>query len=190
MSEDNSRALDLIQTRLAAGDIDGVRNAIFDLNEEGRNLLKKDLGERGYLRVIGSAKARRGKKKGRVVMLHGITGSMLDSVGQGGDADRIWVNLFRLAGGRIEELKLNRDGSPANRDHQIRTNGMHRKTYLPMILELDRGWHVQPFEYDWRHNIDRSADQLAQVIRDFQQDNDPVHLVAHSMLWRQSYSNG
>lgn len=182
MADNNTHGLDVIQSRLAAGDIDGVRKAILDLEPEGRKLLSEDLGEQSYQRVIRSARARRrARKKGRVIMLHGITGSMLDSVDRGGDADRIWVNPWALARGRIEELKLTPDGSSADPGHQIRTSGMHRKTYLPMILELDQGWHVHPFEYDWRHNIDVSADRLAQVVRDFRQDNEPVHLVAHSM---------
>ena len=49
-----------------------------------------------------------------------------------------------------------------------------------MILELDTRWHVRPFPYDWREDIDKSADRLAGEVQAFR-GGEPLHLVAHSM---------
>ena len=115
-----------------------------------------------------------------MLVLPGIMGTELDSVDAKGDSDRIWLNYARLIGGRIGDLELAADGSPAVPGLHVRPAGVHRKTYLPMILELDTRWHVRPFPFDWREDIDKSADRLAGEVQAFG-GGDPVHLVAHSM---------
>ena len=63
---------------------------------------------------------------------------------------------------------------------RIDTAGVHRKTYVPLLAELDNRWDVRPFAFDWREDIRRSAERLDGEIRAFG-DGGPVHLVAHSM---------
>ena len=58
--------------------------------------------------------------------------------------------------------------------------GVHRKTYVPLLMELDTRWHVRPFPFDWREDIDKSAARLDGEIKAFGA-GEPVHLVAHSM---------
>ena len=62
----------------------------------------------------------------------------------------------------------------------MRIAGVHRKTYLPLLLELDTHWDVRPFGFDWREDIDKSAARLDGEIKAFGAGG-PVHLVAHSM---------
>ena len=134
-----------------------------------------------YTHARGAAsRGRRRGKLGKVIVLPGIMGSELDSVDAKGDADRIWLNFPRLLGGRIRDLELAADGSPAPQGVHVRTAGLHRKTYLAMLLELDTRWIVRPFPFDWREDIDKSADRLAGEVQAFG-GGDPVHLVAHSM---------
>lgn len=173
--------LDEIQEALDAGDIDRVRRLLLEVDGRDRDLLLEELGPDAFERARGAA-ARGGRrgKLGRVLVLPGIMGTELDSVDAKGDADRIWLNFARLIGGRIGDLELAADGSPAAPGLHVRPAGVHRKTYLPMILELDTRWHVQPFPFDWREDIDKSADRLAGEVQAFG-GGEPVHLVAHSM---------
>ena len=173
--------LDEIQASLDAGDIARVRRLLLEVDGEEKELLQQELGPDAFERARGAA-ARGGRrgKLGRVLVLPGIMGTELDSVDAKGDADRIWLNFARLIGGRIRDLELAADGSPATPGMHVRPAGVHRKTYLAMILELDTRWHVRPFPFDWREDIDRSADRLAGEVQAFA-DGAPVHLVAHSM---------
>ena len=143
--------------------------------------MPRELGPEAFGRARSAASrgGRRGKL-GRVLVLPGIMGSELDSVDAKGDADRIWLNYLRLIRGRIGDLELAADGSPALPGLHVRPAGVHRKTYLSMILELDTRWDVRPFPFDWREDIDKSADRLAAEVRAFG-GGGPVHLVAHSM---------
>jgi hypothetical protein len=173
--------LDRLQAALADADLDGVRRTLLDLDGEEERLLEEELGQEAFERVRRTAaRGRRRGKLGKVVVLPGIMGSELDSVDRTGDADRVWVNFVRLIAGRFEDLELAADGSPAKLGVQVRTAGLHRKTYLPLLLELDARWDVHPFAFDWREDIDRSAARLDAEIKAFGAGG-PVHLVAHSM---------
>ena len=95
------------------------------------------MGSEAFDRARGAASrgGRRGKL-GKVFVLPGIMGSELDSVDRSGDADRIWINFFNLIRGRIDELELTAEGKPAKPGVRVRTAGVHRATYLPLILDL------------------------------------------------------
>jgi hypothetical protein len=119
---------------------------LLDVDGREKELLLEELGPDAFDRARGAAaRGARGGKLGRVLVLPGIMGTELDSVDAKGDSDRIWLNYARLIGGRIGDLELAADGSPAVPGLHVRPAGVHRKTYLPMILELDTRWHVRPF---------------------------------------------
>ena len=181
MNASQTPRLDEIQTALDEGDVDRVRRVLLEVEGRERRLLAEELGSEAFGRARSAASrgGRRGKL-GRVLVLPGIMGSELDSVDAKGDADRIWLNYLRLIRGRIGDLELAADGSPALPGLHVRPAGVHRKTYLSMILELDTRWDVRPFPFDWREDIDKSADRLAAEVRAFG-GGGPVHLVAHSM---------
>jgi pimeloyl-ACP methyl ester carboxylesterase len=173
--------LDELQAALDAGDIDRVRGVLARVDGREERLLREELGPASFQRARRAASrgGRRGKL-GRVLVLPGIMGTELDSVDAKGDADRVWLDYLRLIRGRIGDLRLKPDGSPAVQGLHVRPAGVHRKTYLPMILELDTQWEVRPFPFDWREDIDKSADRLEGEVRAFG-GGEPVHLVAHSM---------
>jgi hypothetical protein len=173
--------LDELQGALDAGDIDRVRRVLARVEGREEQLLREELGPAAFQRArLAASRGARGGKLGRVLVLPGIMGTELDSVDAKGDADRTWLHYWRLIQGRIGDLALKPDGSPAAPGVQVRPAGVHRKTYLAMILELDTRWHVRPFPFDWRESIDKSADRLAGEVQDFA-DGQPLHLVAHSM---------
>jgi pimeloyl-ACP methyl ester carboxylesterase len=173
--------LNLIQEALAAGDLDGVRRALLDLDGREEELAREEMGAEAFERAKQAAAAggRRGKL-GKVLVLPGIMGSELDSVDRSGRAERIWLNFVNLILGRIDDLELTLDGEPAKAGCHVRLGGVLRKTYVPLIMELDMRWHVRPFAFDWREDLERSAARLDGEIKAFG-NGDPVHLVAHSM---------
>jgi pimeloyl-ACP methyl ester carboxylesterase len=181
VNEHETPRLDGLQAALARGDIDGVRRTLLELDGDEQRLLEQELGSEAFERSRrAAARGRRRGKLGKVIVLPGIMGSELDSVDQSGDADRIWINFVRLIAGRIGDLELSADGSPARPGLHVRPAGVHRKTYVPMLLELDTRWHVRPFAFDWREDIDKAALRLEGEVKAFG-NGDPVHLVAHSM---------
>lgn len=115
------------------------------------------------------------QKLGNVVFLPGIMGSNL-AISEEGNEDLIWVNLFRLALGEFDRLKLRPEDVP----RAVRATCLDKRTYARTILRLSEHWNVEPFPYDWRLDIDESSKALAELIT-LKFKGQPVHLVAHSM---------
>jgi pimeloyl-ACP methyl ester carboxylesterase len=181
MSRPETPGLEALQEALDRGDIATVRRLLMDLDAEDQRLLAEEMGSEAFARARGTAaRGARSGKLGKVLVLPGIMGTELDSVDRKGDTDRIWINFIRLIAGRIVDLGLNDDGSPAQPGTHVRIAGVHRKTYLPLLLELDTRWDVRPFGFDWREDIDKSAARLDGEIKAFGAGG-PLHLVAHSM---------
>ena len=180
MARDDA-TLDDLQQALAAGDMEQVRRTLLSLSAEEEAQLREELGadltersKRQARRVV------RGVKRGRVIVVHGIMGAMLDVVDARGSSERVWLSYTRLCTGRIADLELGADEQPKKPNIRVKTAGLDRGTYLPLLLELDREWEVLPFAYDWREDIERSADHLAAEVRRFGR-GEPLHLIAHSM---------
>jgi CHAT domain-containing protein len=181
MPDPPSAGLGRLQAALDSGDLAAARAALLELDARERDLLAAEMGGAPLGRAMSAARgAVRAEKQGRVVVVHGILGSLLDSVDISGAADRVWLNLLRLAAGRFGDLELGPDGKPGGEGRPVRTAGLHRKTYLPLLLELDRRWDVRPFAFDWREDVDRSAMRLDAEVREWA-GGEPVHIVAHSM---------
>ena len=173
--------LNRLQAALAVGDLDAVRGILLELDGEEQRLLEQGMGREAFERSRRSAaRGRRRGKLGKVLLLPGLMGSELDSVNQSGEGERIWLNFINLILGRIADFELTPEGEPAKAGIQIRPVGVHPETYVPILMELDSRWHVRPFAFDWREDIDRSAGRLDAEIKAFGA-GDPVHLVAHSM---------
>ncbi|HSD29048.1 MAG TPA: hypothetical protein VLL75_17240, partial [Vicinamibacteria bacterium] len=178
---DERPGLRAIDHALAQGDLEAVKRALFELDDAERRILEAQMGRDALARAFRSARSRRrGPGLGRVVVLPGLMGTELDSVDEKGDPDKIWVNLFRIAQGRLDELKLTLDGRPLSPAHVVRTAGLYKKVYLPLLLALDEHWDVRPFGYDWRMDVDLSARALADDVRAWAA-GEPAHLVVHSM---------
>ena len=164
---------------LGEGDGEAARGALFALSPEEREILAAQLGEEGLGRLYQSARrTRRGPTQGRVIVLPGLMGTQLDSVDAGGNADRVWVNLFRIFTGRLDELRLTLDGAAHPPPHTVRTASIF-PFYAHLLLELQTRWQTRPFPFDWRIDIDHSAAALAELVQSWGA-GEPVHLVAHS----------
>ncbi len=181
MSTPETPRIDQLQIALDRGDLDAVRRILLELDGEEQRLLEQEMGTAAFERARRSAaRGRRRGKLGRVLVLPGIMGTELDSVDRKGDVDRIWINFARLIAGRIGDLELTPAGEPKREGFHVRPAGVHRKTYVPLLMELDTRWHVRPFPFDWREDIDKSAARLDAEVKAFGA-GEPVHLVAHSM---------
>jgi pimeloyl-ACP methyl ester carboxylesterase len=122
----------------------------------------------------------RAPRLGNVVILPGIMGSNLIS-SNNGDDDLIWVNLMRIALGRVGRLRLTEDGTgDRDRNYQVSASIIDKRTYTRVMLKLSARWDIQPYAFDWRKDIDEASKGLARFIRERFKDK-PVHLVAHSM---------
>jgi pimeloyl-ACP methyl ester carboxylesterase len=179
--EDVTPGLEALQQALADGDMDRVREALVSLDPEEQDLLRQELGDHAFERTRRSAtRGKRGPKKGKVLVLPGIMGSLLDVLDAKGEADRIWLSPFNIIRGRFMELELTLDAEPKKKGTTVRTAGLYRSFYVPLLIELDTHWNVRPFAFDWREPIDRSAARLDGEIKAFGEGG-PVHLIAHSM---------
>jgi len=183
MQTDRQRrpGLAALDEALAAGDVEGAREALLLLDSDERAILEAEMGPG----VLGSAyrlarSRRRGPGLGRVIVLPGLMGSELDSVDASGDADLVWVNYFRIFAGRMADMQLTDAGDWPAPPPTIRPKQLYRSVYLPMLLALQARWQARPFPYDWRVDIDRSAAALADEVRSWA-GGEPCHLVAHSM---------
>lgn len=171
--------LEYLRKLFAAGNINDARRALQQLSPQGRKELDARLGARTVARMMQASRRSRGRINGRVVVIHGIMGGKLATIDASGDEDLVWVNAFRLAGGRIGDFALDANGDPVDPKLRVVTCGLLDE-YMPLVLELGQRWEVLPVAFDWRLDVDKSADSLNDAIRTWA-GNEPVHIVAHSM---------
>ena len=120
--------------------------------------------------------------KGRVVVIHGIMGAELSNFESlaATDATKIWVQYWRLFRGWVERLVLNSDGQTSPYD--VRATGIMQDYYGELLLQLlIKNWDAQHFWFDWRKDINASAQELNAKINGWFGTDTPVHIVAHSM---------
>ena len=146
--------------------------------EEDR-VLRLHVGAERYerLRQLALRSAKRGAKKGNVVVLHGIMGGEL-TVFDKGKSQHIWMHFPRLIVGGAGWLRM-RDGGVSQFD--VRATGILKKWYSEMLLGLAQDWNAQAFWFDWRRDLSESADVLRDKINEWFGKDAPVHLVGHSM---------
>ena len=113
-AQTGSPGLDRIQTALDRGDVADARRALLELSDQELELLSAEIGEPAVRRAQGTAaRGPRRTKLGRVLVLPGVMGSMLDVTDPRGDTDRVWANYARLISGRLGDLALTPAGDPA-----------------------------------------------------------------------------
>jgi pimeloyl-ACP methyl ester carboxylesterase len=160
-------------------------------DEQERQAVEAHLGKDRLDRIrrrVAAASATRSKAataapRGHVVLLPGLMGSALAKLAARGPGTPIWLDYLGLARGRLGLLRLQADGStPFDRTSRIGATGVLKKYYAELMIELSvRGWVVHDFPYDWRLDLDASADALDAKINQWLDDATPFHLVAHSM---------
>lgn len=127
------------------------------------------------LQQTSTSRSLRAAPQGNVVVIHGIMGGELSS-----GSTSIWVSMWRLLRGWLGRLQLNEDGRTGA--HPIRATGILTDYYGEMMLQLRaQNWHVQPFWFDWRLDMNVAADELHNKINEWFGQDSPVHIVAHSM---------
>lgn len=126
-----------------------------------------------------SLRGARTASRGNAVVLHGIMGSAL-SLKEESEEDRlIWIHIWRLLRGELENLGVTPD---FRSEKDIQPAGILKRWYTRLLFGLRaRGWNVQAFAYDWRLDLDIAADSLYQQIDHWFGPEEPVNLVAHSM---------
>ena len=140
MPDEVTPGLEALQNALADGDMDRVREVLVSLDKEDQDLLRQELGAQTFERTRRSAtRSRRGAKKGKVLVLPGIMGSLLDVVDAKGEADRIWLSAINIIRGRIKELELTIDGEPAKKGTHVTTGRA-----VPAVLRPDAARARQP----------------------------------------------
>lgn len=180
MADEIHPRLEQLAKAFDQGRLDQARQLLGELSEEDRAFLGLQLGEDTVERLTRSAaRGARRSKVGRVAVINGIMGSLLDRRYKDTTTKRIWLAYLRLFNGAMSELRMGLDGGPADPDIEIFVSGLH-KSYWKLLLELDTAWQVLPCPFDWRLDLDRSAEALAQRLQHWAQ-GEPVHIVAHSM---------
>ena len=174
-----------------------------DLDELPRLFNRLSVAEEGALRAyLGDARFERiarltrpasvsrgpagGASLGNVIVIHGIMGAELSATDTSGAVQKIWVNYWSMARGHMSRLRLRPDGlDEVDERYSGSATAILKKYYAETLLSLSQRYRVRPFFFDWRLDIDRSADELDNFIRakfpDRDGNGDRVHIVAHSM---------
>ena len=117
---------------------------------EERDLVEY-LGEPRYERMHDmalrrSARGGVGATQGNVVVIHGIMGSSLRSVGRRGDDEEVWLKALRLMSGSVARLRLEASGrAELDADWDVRPSGILQRHYGELLLSLSTGWRVRAF---------------------------------------------
>jgi pimeloyl-ACP methyl ester carboxylesterase len=129
---------------------------------------------------VRSARRKRERLRGNIIVIPGIMGSEL-TVTEDDDDDIVWISFLKLIRGGIKKLRLAKDGvQEADPTLRVHPSGLDKDSYAETILWLKAYWNVEPFAYDWRKDLDQAAEGLKSLVETKFKDQ-PVHLIAHSM---------
>lgn len=148
-------------------------------------MLNRYFGEHAsQMRAYAAAKTelnRRGDSL--IIILPGITGSVLEDVSPGG-LDVIWPNPLAFVNGKLNSLNLEPDGvTDSDPNVEIKATRPVWFAYGKMIVRLKKQFETVAFPYDWR----RKTTDLALLLKDFIDEQlarsrfEQVTLVGHSM---------
>jgi len=127
-------------------------------------------------KTLAQRSTARAAKRGHVVILHGIMGGELTVRDKGKD-QHFWMHLLRLALGAVGWLRM-KDGKSLA---EVRATGILKKWYAEQILAFSYDWNARTYWYDWRRDLDETADDLRTKIDAWFGADAAVNLVAHSM---------
>ena len=106
------------------------------------------------------------------VVLPGTMGSELSV-----DGERVWLDYLALFKGGLRRLHM--------AAAQVEPGGLVDQFYGPLLEFLARSHRVEFFAYDWRQSVRAAAARLAErleaVVARAEAEQQPVHIVAHSM---------
>jgi tetratricopeptide (TPR) repeat protein len=104
-----------------------------------------------------------------VYIVPGIMGTHLSESG-----NRIWLDLFDLARGRIANLRIS--------NAEIEPHALVALAYARLVDYLSATHEVIPFPFDWRISILAEAKRFGKVIEaKLAETKQPIRIVAHSM---------
>jgi pimeloyl-ACP methyl ester carboxylesterase len=148
--------------------------------------LRAHLGDDRYQRLHAMALRRNvirstRKAKGNVVVLPGIMGSELSVVSPTGTRTQVWVHALRVMDGQLSRLRLAEDRGRQAADENVYATGIMKRHYGELLLSLAQNWTVRAFWYDWRRSLEYAAIRLQALLRDWFDEDEPVHFVGHGM---------
>lgn len=117
-----------------------------------------------------------------IILLPGLTGSLLEDVGS--DADVLWINPLAFLGGHLNRLDLDeagmKDATPGVRVEATKPIWL---VYAKLMLSLQQEFEVHSFAYDWRFAPAIAAAKLKDFIDEkvAASNRKQVTLVGHSM---------
>jgi hypothetical protein len=175
--------------RVESANVEELTKLLADPNKDEEKALRLYLGDQRYqhmhdLAMMQRMRSRSGtmpsKRKGNVVVIHGIMGGQLSVINPKSAMDLLWVSYWRLlVWGWINRLLLDEDGLIG--EYDVRATGIMKKYYGELVLKLNERWTTRAFWYDWRKDLNVAADELNAQISNLFGDDTPVHIVAHSM---------
>jgi pimeloyl-ACP methyl ester carboxylesterase len=170
--------------RLESATPSDLREILSRPTPEQERVLRAYLGDARYGRMrnavldIEVTRAEPDPKR-NVVVLHGIMGGELAFYKTDADPQPIWLKIFRIMFGDFSRFSLDDNGENVSR---VEATGILKRFYGEQLLGLmKQGWNTRAFWYDWRMDVNRSADILAAKINEWFGAEKPVNLVAHSM---------
>lgn len=168
-------------------DVDEFAEMVTNPSSDEEKALRAHLGDQRYRRLHALALKRglrpaKERRRGNVVVIHGVMGSALTAFDHKGLREQIWPNAHSIAQGHLERLRLAGDGrNPFYPQEIVGPTGILKRHYGELLLRLSQHWDVRAFVYDWRKDLKVAAAELHARLRGWFDDDDQVHIVAHGM---------
>ena len=162
---------------------DAALQALRDGKGPEADQLRALLGQ-DYFDLLGElarrSPAKRGRGRGKVLVLPGIMGSKLGRrkrlLGLAHYSDVIWLDPVDMRLGRLADLTLSAEGQPQKGTQSV---GVLYTFYLRLKLSLDlAGFDADFHDYDWRRPVSDLGQEFARFLN---RQTEPVTIVAHSM---------
>ena len=179
----------LFDAQLESAQPDALAKIILSSSTLHERWMRDYFGESRFQRLYSLALRRQRRTRamrGNVVVLPGIMGSELTLMQDHGTGTgrahhrQIWLKLWRLFRGDLRYLELKGSGESGISNQTVRATGMMQKHYAALQLSLAAEWNVRAFWFDWRKGLGIAAAELASKLDEWF-DDEPAHLVAHSM---------
>jgi pimeloyl-ACP methyl ester carboxylesterase len=173
--------------RVESANTDELGEILRTPTREQEKTLRAYFGEERYQRLHAKALRSSARRSvagpvGNVVVLHGILGSELSSFARSGTGQQIWARVAQIIGGGLGQLRLGDDGrSGLDPKVDVRPSGIMKRHYGELLLSLSERWRVRAFWYDWRKDLGLAAAELEAQIGSWFEEDERIHLVAHSM---------